>query len=83
MPNHRTDEATDLEIRRWLRLASVLIARVETPTDRVRLLRRARYWLQLVLAAVEHRIATGDGVPDPIEDPLTPTLPTLTIVREP
>jgi hypothetical protein len=82
MPNPRTDEATDLEIRRWLRLASVLIARVETPTDRVRLLRRARHWLQLVLAAVEHRIA-ADGVPDPIEDPLTPTLTTLTIVREP
>lgn len=79
---------TEVELRRYLRHASRLLASVEPPTlspdQRVLVLRRARHWLRATLAGVEHLLREAEAVPDcEVDDPLTVTVVPPTIEVDP
>jgi len=83
MPSNTIDDLGEVELRRYLRQAGVLLSHEELPLDqRVILLRRARHHVVFVLRAIDQRLAAADGVPEILDEPLTEKLDTLTIETE-
>jgi hypothetical protein len=74
-------ETSELNVRRCLRYASILLAHPPTrPDQRIRLLGRSRYWLRMALMGLDRLaedIDRSNGTADTLDVLLQPAAPTM------